>query len=541
MQGKYRLHTGLIISPILCLLVLLSGCKGKEQNEQSAFEHSNNVFAEVENWYVNPQWSERASASGGEAIAQQSTAVWLYDYLHVNPDFDYFSVDEVLFQQYASTTPPITLEKHLKEAEKQGNALITLVLQNLPLKRCYATLNRNAVQLGVSFSNATTEQNLAIINTYQHEYIDPIAQLLGQFPHVPVAIVIEPQSWPHLLVSKDANSDCDYASNDSLAGYTNGIRYAINQLSRYPNAHLYLDIGGSNHLGWDAELSLSTLFMHGMLTGFDELQSQALDIIENDPSAVDRLPEGVDQAFVEPPPLTDNGSMPPGYDKIDGFISNVSDYVPLTEPYLDESNGEFHLASFYNGNPHLGELSYTKRWLESLQTLAPEGTQDLGVLIDTSRNGWGMAQQQLLDAPAADTMEQLTTQRIDQREHRKNWCNQASGIGERPKASPQNKPWIDAYVWAKPPGESDGVASTDNSDQSLPLMLKLPLRGQEEMCDPNGENRFAEQDDVTAQIGIQTGAMNNSPWFDEWFQAHFETLIENAWPSLCEGVNDNCN
>ena len=38
-----------------------------------------------------------------------------------------------------------------------------------------------------------------------------------------------------------------------------------------------------------------------------------------------------------------------------------------------------------------------------------------------------------------------------------NWCNvKGAGLGERPRVSPA--PLIDAYVWLKPPGESDGTA-----------------------------------------------------------------------------------
>jgi cellulose 1,4-beta-cellobiosidase len=38
-----------------------------------------------------------------------------------------------------------------------------------------------------------------------------------------------------------------------------------------------------------------------------------------------------------------------------------------------------------------------------------------------------------------------------------NWCNiKGAGLGERPQASPS--PNVDAYLWIKVPGESDGVA-----------------------------------------------------------------------------------
>ena len=57
--------------------------------------------------------------------------------------------------------------------------------------------------------------------------------------------------------------------------------------------------------------------------------------------------------------------------------------------------------------------------------------------------------------------------RIDRRIHAGNWCNQSgAGIGTRPTAAPANG--IDAYVWIKPPGESDG-----SSGPWLPLACPL--------------------------------------------------------------------
>ena len=38
-----------------------------------------------------------------------------------------------------------------------------------------------------------------------------------------------------------------------------------------------------------------------------------------------------------------------------------------------------------------------------------------------------------------------------------NWCNiKGAGLGERPQANPA--PNVDAFLWIKVPGESDGVA-----------------------------------------------------------------------------------
>ena len=105
--------------------------------------------------------------------------------------------------------------------------------------------------------------------------------------------------------------------------------------------------------------------------------------------------------------------------------------------------------------------------------------------------------------------------RIDRRYHRGNWCNQASGIGERPTIAPE--PGIDAYVWVKPPGESDGAASLELSHDP-----QDPAKGFDRFCDPT----------FTTANGALTGALPNAPVAGRWFPAGFQILLQNAYPPL---------
>ena len=42
------------------------------------------------------------------------------------------------------------------------------------------------------------------------------------------------------------------------------------------------------------------------------------------------------------------------------------------------------------------------------------------------------------------------------------WCNvRGAGLGQRPVATPM--PGLDAYVWIKPPGESDGLCGGEHT------------------------------------------------------------------------------
>jgi cellulose 1,4-beta-cellobiosidase len=137
------------------------------------------------------------------------------------------------------------------------------------------------------------------------------------------------------------------------------------------------------------------------------------------------------------------------------------------------------------------------------------------MLIDTSRNGWGGANRPTAASTSTDVDTFVNQSRIDRRIHAGNWCNQdGAGLGERPKAAPASG--IDAYVWVKPPGESDGSSSLIPNDEG---------KGFDQMCDPtyggnarNGNNK--------------TGALPNAPISGAWFSAQFQQLMANAYPPL---------
>lgn len=157
-----------------------------------------------------------------------------------------------------------------------------------------------------------------------------------------------------------------------------------------------------------------------------------------------------------------------GSHMIRGFASNVSNYSPLKQ-----ANPDPNPESFYESNPARDELSFAKLLA---QDLSAAGLKNVNFIIDTSRNG-----------------------KAKSRDIWGSWCNvKAAGIGERPRVAPA--PGIDAYVWVKPPGESDGVSSSDaprfdTSCQSNDSMLEAPQAG-------------------------------------EWFHKHFKSLVINATPAL---------
>lgn len=115
-------------------------------------------------------------------------------------------------------------------------------------------------------------------------------------------------------------------------------------------------------------------------------------------------------------------TMAGGADRIRGFALDVSNY----DPVKDTTNPKRQLDAAPDDElGYVGDLS---------KALDAAGITGKGFVIDTGRDGKGY----IRSAPA-------------------NWCNiKGAGLGERPRAAPAPK--VDAYLYIKVPGESDGTA-----------------------------------------------------------------------------------
>jgi cellulose 1,4-beta-cellobiosidase len=152
-----------------------------------------------------------------------------------------------------------------------------------------------------------------------------------------------------------------------------------------------------------------------------------------------------------------------GADKIRGFATNVSNYNTI--------NGKDG-KKLGPQNPCPDEQSYITQLSAAL---AKEGITGKQFIIDTARNGRVV------------------------RGSWSSWCNiKGAGLGPRPQTSPI--PLVDAYVWVKPPGESDGT-----SDEKAA--------------------RF--------DTGCKSAdSMPNAPEGGQWFGEHFVEMVRNAEPKL---------
>lgn len=405
-------------------------------------------------WYVDPIWSAKAMAeTGGSKVAKYNTAVWM---------------DRI--GAIAPTDGSWGLRDHLDAALAQKANLIQVVVYDLPNRDCNALASNGEL---------TIENNG--FNRYKNEYVAPLAAIFAdpKYKALRIIAIIEPDSLPNLVTNMGVPK-C--AASAGAGGYVEATQYTLNQLYPISNVYSYVDIGHSGWLGWDDNMAKATTFIANAIKG------------------------------------TANG-----VNSIAGFVSNTANTTPLKEPFLDAfattsmpgSNGgtQVRQAKFYEWNPHFSETSFVQAWRTNMIALGFPST--IGMLIDTSRNGWGGANRPtaLSTSTVLDTF--VNDSRIDRRYHRGNWCNQASGIGERPTVAPE--PGIDAYVWVKPPGESDGAASLELSHDP-----QDPAKGFDRFCDPT----------FTTKNGTLTGSLPNAPVAGRWFPAGFQVLLKNAYPPL---------
>ncbi|WP_285775830.1 glycoside hydrolase family 6 protein [Microtetraspora sp. NBRC 13810] len=415
--------------------------------------HVNNPYAGAAG-YVNPDWSAKAAAEpGGDAVADLSTAVWM---------------DRIAAIEGPGSA--MGLRDHLDEAVEQDAAngatplTIQVVIYNLPNRDCSALASNGELLIA---------QNG--LNRYKTEYVDVIAAILDdpQYANLRIVTIIEIDSLPNLVTNLNVPK-CQEAQQ--TGAYVQGVQHALNKLHAIPNVYTYVDAAHHGWLGWDTNFG---------------------------PAA---------NLFASTADGTTAGKA-----SVDGFITNTANYSALTEPHFTVNtnvNGtSVRQARWIDWNFYVDELSYA----QAMRTrLIQAGFPDsIGMLIDTSRNGWGGSARPSGPSTSTDVNTFVNQSRIDRRIHAGNWCNQSgAGLGERPRANPATG--IDAYVWVKPPGESDGSSQFIENDEG---------KGFDRMCDPTytGNERNGNN---------PSGALPNAPISGQWFSAQFRELLQNAYPPL---------
>ena len=351
------------------------------------------------------------------------------------------------------------LKAQLDNAVSEGANLVQFVIYDLPGRDCAALASNGEIPAGD-------------IDTYEHSYIDPIVSIMSDPAYADLRIVnvIEPDSLPNLVTNADnqATATPECQAEKANGDYINGVGYALANLGAIPNVYNYIDIGHYGWLGWSDNF-----------TAFPAVAHQA---------------------------ATASGAS---VDDVQGFVSNTAGYSPTVEPYFtvnDSVNGtSVKQSKWIDYNNYNEELSFDQDMRSAL--VSAGFNSDIGMLIDTGRNGWGGSARPTGPGPMTDVDSYVDGSRIDRRPQVGDWCNQdGAGIGARPVAAPESG--IDAYVWVKPPGESDGDTATG-----------------EEMCDPNYSGNPRNNNSPT-------NALPNAPHAGDWFSAEFQMLLQNAYPAL---------
>jgi cellulose 1,4-beta-cellobiosidase len=402
--------------------------------------------------YVNPAYTANANA---EAAAQSGTLAANMRTVGQQPTAVWFD----------SIAAVASFSTHLDQALAQGATAALFVVYDLPGRDCAALASNGELPL--------TAAGLA---TYKTQYIDAIAAVARntKYSGIRIVMVVEPDSLPN-LVTNLSTAACATANSTGI--YVQGVQYAVNTLHAIPNVYLYIDMAHSGWLGWSNNSSGFVSLMNTLSSGFTA-----------------------------------------GKSAIDGFVDNTANTLPLKEPYMTGSttvNGQqVSNATFYQSNPDIDETAFLA---DMYSRFTGAGwPSSIGVLMDTSRNGWGGSARPTGPSTSTDLNTFVNATKIDRRAHRGLWCNPVgAGIGERPAAAP-GLAHVDAYVWVKPPGESDGASSDIPNTEGKKF---------DRMCDPTYQTSY----------GVLTGAMPNSPLAGHWFSAQFIALVQNAYPPLSGG------
>jgi len=416
--------------------------------------------------YKNPDYAAKVQTSvvqttdaGLKAkmqiVAQTPTFVWL---------------DRIA--AIAGGTDSAGLQEHLDNAlaQRQGSTPLVaqFVIYDLPGRDCAALASNGELPL--------TAAGLA---SYKTNYIDAIVNIMSQpqYASLRIVTVVEPDSLPNLVTNLNLTT-CANANSTGI--YAQGVQYALNRLHALPNVYTYLDIGHSGWLGWPNNAS-------GAVSLFTTIVNATTAKLAS----------------------------------VDGFVTNTANDISLREPFMNASQTiggqQLISANFYQFDPDIDEISYTAD-LYSRFTGAG-WPANLGFLIDTSRNGWGGPGRPTGPSPSTDLNTFVNQSKIDPRQHRGLWCNQSgAGLGEPPQAAPPGFPasHLDAFVWVKPPGDSDGSSSLIPNDEG---------KGFDRMCDPT----------FVTQYGVLSNALPNAPISGAWFHSQFTQLVQNALPVVGGG------
>jgi endoglucanase len=241
-------------------------------------------------------------------------------------------------------------------------------------------------------------------------WISGFAQGIGSRQAV---VILEPDALGNLP------SDCGLPASSypfTDAERIAELQYAVGALEQDPGAHVYLD---GTHSAWQ---SVGTITQRLLEAHVQDAQGFFLNVSNYQPTAE----------------LLDYGTW------ISDCIAMVTD---SSNPYYGNPAGcgsQYYPAT----ESDFSTWTLTTQWYAQNMGNAVAATH---FVVDTSRNGDGPdSMQQYASAPYDQPASVVSTLAAG------NWCNPpGSGLGLRPTAR-TGVPLLDAYLWVKTPGQSDG-------------------------------------------------------------------------------------
>lgn len=299
---------------------------------------------------------------------------------------------------------------------KSTPSMVTSVIYNLPNRDCAAESSTGEICCAKGSDGKCDRSSSGGCNSgileYKTKYIDVIAKTVDKFcDFVPMAFIIEPDSIPNLVTNLGL-PNC--GSNSTMSSYKISIPYAVRALKKAcPKVSIYLDAAHGNWLGWENNANIFVEMIKEM--------------------NITHL--------------------------LRGFAINVSNYNPLGTkcPSVGFCKNQMNAnhkccrpdpcKQAKDGNPGFTELNYAEelhlKFSTSIKGFSPR------FIIDTSRNGG-----------SANNICKET------------WCNfRDAGLGIKSTAKTGNE-LIDAFLWVKPPTESDGCTEFLPNGQKCPRFDK---------------------------------------------------------------------
>ncbi len=443
----------------------------------SGVAHVQNPFAQAA-WFVNPSYVKQVDSSylteaslnpslakQMESVATYPTAIWLD------------SINSIYGRNGSDNGYSLAklLNDALQEQQKvRLPEVVELVIYDMPGRDCAALA-----------SNGTIPLTSSGLTTYENNFINPIYRIIAQpkYKTLRIVTVIEPDSLPNLITNLSSSRQCALAQSTGI--YTAAVDYDLDKFSQLPYVYNYLDIGHSAWLGWPTNLNPAVQLYTSVVK-----------------------------------------STTKGFASVSGFITDTANYVPVKEPYMtatEQIGGQpVDSATFYQYDPDIDEADYTANLYNAFTQNGWPTT--VGFIIDTSRDGWGGPSRPTGPSTSASVNTFVAQSKIDRRPYRGLWCNQAgAGMGYRPQANPKGYPdsHLQAFVWVKPPGQSDGAG-------------KYIPNTQGKKFDPNCSSTYQENE--YGYVG-SSNALPNAPLAGAWFKAQFKQLVENAYPPIPQYKN----